>query len=77
MKELHSIISQYFRISTSVFLDECDNEEHEAIAQVFNSELSATNQKKNLVAKKIIGVKMKRKYLLVAQIPCLWDRFLG
>ena len=46
MKKLHSIISQYFTISTSVFLDECDNEEHEAIAQVINSGLSATNQKK-------------------------------
>ena len=39
MKELHSII-------TSVFLDECDNEEYEDIAQVINSGLSATNQKK-------------------------------
>ena len=47
MKELHSIICQYFTISTSVFLDECDNEEHEDIAQIINSELSATyNQKK-------------------------------
>ena len=70
MKELHSII-------TSVFLDECDNEEHEDITQVINSGLSATNQKKNHVAKKIIGVKMKRNYLPVGQTPCRWDRFLG
>ena len=70
MKELHSIICQYFTISTSVFLDECDNEEHEDIEQVINSELSATNQRKNHVAKKIIVVKMKQKYLPVALMLC-------
>lgn len=37
-------LNHNFTVTTSVLLDECDNEEHEDIAQVINSELSATIQ---------------------------------